>query len=144
MIYFWLLLYNILYPFIFLMAMIFSVFNIKVRESILGKFKALSIIRYNSSLFTGENNIYWFHVSSLGEYFQVTSILKSIREINPVIKIVVSFTSSSGYKYARNDLFDLKFYLPFDFIWVINKALNTIKPTKLFFHLTIYGSIFYF
>lgn len=133
MFYFWLFLYNIFYPFLFLTAMIFSLFSLKVRESILGKFKSLSVIRTNSNLFNRGNDIYWFHVSSLGEYFQITSVLKSLREINSRIKIVVSFTSSSGYNNARDDLFDLKFYLPFDFIWIIGKTLNIIKPKKIVF-----------
>jgi len=131
--YCWLLIYNILYPLIFMVAIIFSAFNKKLRESLFGKFNAISRIRAKKSLFNKHSTIYWFHVSSLGEYFQITSILKSIRKVNPSIKIVVSFTSSSGYKHASDDLFDLKFYLPFDFIWVINKALNIIRPTKIIF-----------
>ena len=45
MIYLWLLIYNFFYPIIFLIALIFSIFNVKIRESLIGKFKLVSVLR---------------------------------------------------------------------------------------------------
>ena len=37
----------------------------------------------------------------------------------------ISFSSPSGMNYAFSDAIDLKFYLPFDFPWTIQKVLST-------------------
>ena len=46
---------------------------------------------------------------------------------------IVSFSSPSGFNHANSDAMDLKFYIPFDFPWTINRVLNVIKPKKIMF-----------
>lgn len=76
----------------------------------------------------------WFHASSLGEYEQAKPIINMIRSMfSPGTKIVVSFFSSSGYNYAKNELYDLKFYLPFDSKKNAEIIVTNIKPDILFF-----------
>lgn len=133
MIFFWLLLYNVLYPFAFLIVIIFAFFNLKIRESIIGKINTLSKLKSRSNKLRNEKSTYWFHASSLGEYFQVITLIEHIKNFDPGINIVLSFTSPSGYKNAKNDCVDLKLYLPFDFVWLNYKMFNFIKPTKIIF-----------
>ena len=45
----------------------------------------------------------------------------------------MSFTSPSGYDNAHCDLIDLKFYMPFDFFWTVNRALDIVCPDKVIF-----------
>ncbi|HOK39456.1 MAG TPA: glycosyltransferase N-terminal domain-containing protein [bacterium] len=72
----------------------------------------------------------WFHSASLGEYEQAKPILKKIRKEYPEIKIIISFFSTSGYKYApeNNELYDIKIYLPFDKRSYNKTLLKIIKP----------------
>ena len=45
----------------------------------------------------------------------------------------------SGMNYATSDAIDLKFYLPFDFPWSIQKALRLVKPKKIIFSTYDFG-----
>jgi len=132
--FFWLFFYNlIVYPFLFILAICSSLFNKKIRTSLIGKLisvKALKIFFTKKYL---NRKVYWFHASSLGEFFQIAPILEELKKTKPDILKIVSFSSPSGYNYVNEELFELKFYLPFDFIWTNKNILNIIKPDKIIF-----------
>tara|TARA_Y100000590_G_scaffold116823_1_gene133326 strand:- start:1712 stop:2863 length:1152 start_codon:yes stop_codon:yes gene_type:complete len=85
--------------------------------------------KYNKT----NSNIYWFHSSSLGEFYQLLPVLEGVKQIEPDSLALVSFFSPSGYQNASSDLIDLKVYLPFDFFWSVKRSLDLVKPKKLIF-----------
>ena len=126
--------YNgLLYPATFFTALIFSAFNKKLRQSIKGKFGSSNIIKNYFNKNDISSDIYWFHASSLGEFFQVKTVIEKLKEEKDDLICIVSFSSPSGFNYANSDAMDLKFYIPFDFPWTINRVLNVIKPKKIMF-----------
>ena len=128
---FLIIVYNVIaYPFIFLFVFFFSLFNTKLKKNINGRFKSISKInRYfnNNNIY----NTYWFHVSSLGEFYQVKPILEYLKKYKKKSTIILSFSSSSGYENSYCQSVDLKIYIPFDFPWIINNMLNLINPKKI-------------
>ena len=73
--------YNgLIYPAIFFTALIISAFNKKLRQSIKGKFGSPNIIKNYFNKVDINLNIYWFHASSLGEFFQVKTVIEKLKE----------------------------------------------------------------
>lgn len=135
MLYIWYIIYNIiLLPTIVVFASIGVLFNKKIRKGFFGRFHNNYILEnYISSLGKGNHTIYWFHVSSHGEFLQTKPVIIGLKEIEPHVKIIVSFFSPSGYNHINDNAIDCKIYLPFDFPWLVSKALKTIQPKKLIF-----------
>ncbi|MGY8783060.1 MAG: 3-deoxy-D-manno-octulosonic acid transferase [Fidelibacterota bacterium] len=134
MTFYWLLFYNlVLYPLLFVVVSVLSIFDKKLREGLKGRLDAVNVLSSFFSNSTNGKKVFWFHVSSLGEFYQVAPILKKLKTENPEIINIVSFSSPSGFNYAQNDLFHLKFYLPFDFMWTNKKIFKIISPDKIIF-----------
>ena len=134
MVYLWGLLYNVIvYPIIFILANIFSLFNEKLREGILGRRSSLKYLKIYFKSIDLNTNIYWFHAASLGEFYQVKPVLEGLKDVDPNIKAILSFSSPSGYNNAVSKSIDLKIYMPYDFIWSIRKALKIARPKKIIF-----------
>ena len=126
--------YNgLIYPAIFFTALIISAFNKKLRQSIKGKFGSTNIIKNYFNKINVNSNIYWFNASSLGEFFQVKTVIEKLKEEKDDLICIVSFSSPSGFNHANSDAIDLKFYIPFDFPWTINRVFNVIRPKKIMF-----------
>ena len=131
---FWALLYNVFfYPLIFLLAILGSIFQEKLRTSIEGRVRSIPKLKYYFRSLDSNPKIYWFHASSLGEFYQVKPVIEGLKEIRDDIKILVSFSSPSGYDNALSDVIDLKVYIPFDFPWSNTRALNSVRPEKIIF-----------
>ena len=94
---FWLIIYNIiLYPVFFITTLLLLPFNSKIRSGFLGRFYSLNKLRKFKET-NSFSEIYWFHVSSFGEFQQIESIISNIKSSNDNVGIVVSFFSPSGY-----------------------------------------------
>ena len=118
------IIYNgLVYPAIFLTALIISAFNKKLRQSIKGKLSAIGELKNYLNKIDSNSNIYWFHASSLGEFFQVKTVIEKLKEEQDDLICIVSFSSPSGFNHANSDAMDLKFYIPFDFPWTIHLSL---------------------
>ena len=118
------IIYNgLVYPAIFLTALIISAFNKKLRQSIKGKLSAIGELKNYLNKIDSNSNIYWFHASSLGEFFQVKTVIEKLKEEQDDLTCIVSFSSPSGFNHANSDAMDLKFYIPFDFPWTIHLSL---------------------
>ena len=131
---FWFILYNsLIYPIIVLAAFFISIFSQKMRKSIVGRFQTIKKIKNYLNSNDIKDNIFWFHVASLGEFYQIKPIIEGIKKAKRENINFVSFSSPSGMNYATSDAIDLKFYLPFDFPWSIQKALKLVKPKKIIF-----------
>jgi len=73
----------------------------------------------------------WFHTVSVGEFVAATPILKELRKQLPNHEIVVSVTTSSGHKTARengNGLYDYLIYFPIDVLRFQMAAIQRVRP----------------
>ncbi len=132
--YFWFITYNgLVFPFIFLLALFASIFSSKVREGLKGRLSTKKKLEIFSNKIKANEDIYWFHAASLGEFHEIKPIIKGIKKIGVEKRIIVSFFSPSGFNNAFSSAIDLKIYLPFDFLWSIQKTLTVIRPKKIIF-----------
>ena len=87
---FWFILYNlILYPLFFILTILLIPFNKKIRDGFIGRLKTrkkLADFKNNTSF----SEIYWFHVSSHGEFQQIQSA-DSVLPEKPRLDIVRFF-----------------------------------------------------
>ena len=126
--------------YIFFFFFIYSFFNKKIRTAFLVSCKLIANKRFLSKL-EKKSNVYWIHMASLGEFYQSKIIIDLLKLNSPKNKIIASFSSPSGYENFNSSAVDLSIYLPFDFPWVINKMMLTIKPKRLSFAHMTYGLI---
>ncbi len=77
----------------------------------------------------GDESI-WIHAVSVGEALTVRSLLPTLRELYPGLKIFVSTTTLTGHQIARTRLpnVDAVFYLPFDLAPFVNRTLRIVRP----------------
>ena len=131
---FFIIFYNcFLYPVLFLIALFASLFNEKLRESLIGRFRSKNKLKNYFNKTNPNANIYWFHVASLGEYYQALPIMEKLKKIDNGIENIVSFSSPSGYDNSYSSAISLKVYIPLDFFWSVLFAINIIKPKKIIF-----------
>jgi len=131
---FWQIFYNIIFiPILYVILVLISVFNKKVRIGISGRkriFEELILNRLTLDL--SKINI-WFHSSSLGEFEQAKPIIEKLKKETDV-KIVVSFFSPSGYENSRKYPYaDIITYLPFDSEWRARRFIEIISPNIVVF-----------
>lgn len=76
----------------------------------------------------------WIHCPSLGEFEQGRPVLEALREKYPLLPIVLTFFSPSGYEVRKNYAgADFVFYLPADNPENAKKFLAIIKPRLAIF-----------
>ncbi|MFN3683101.1 MAG: 3-deoxy-D-manno-octulosonic acid transferase [Fimbriimonadaceae bacterium] len=76
----------------------------------------------------------WLHAVSVGEVLASLPILRELRSIAPDAEVVLSVTTSSGHRTAREraqGLFDHLVYFPLDLPWVVRRALASVQPDVL-------------
>ncbi|MEJ5171016.1 MAG: glycosyltransferase N-terminal domain-containing protein, partial [Fimbriimonadales bacterium] len=82
----------------------------------------------------GDGARVWLHAVSVGEVLACLPILREVRALAPEASIVLSVTTSSGHRTAREraaGLFDHLVYFPLDLPWVVRRALASIQPDAL-------------
>lgn len=80
----------------------------------------------------GERPCVWFHAVSVGELQLLRPLIREYRNRWPDWDIVISSTTITGRKLARESYPELTtFYSPFDFSWAVGKALSRIRPNIL-------------
>ena len=131
---FWFVIYNgVILPVLACIVFLSAIFLPKLREGLKGRLQTYKKLK----LFLGKkhirNDIYWFHAASLGEFYQIKPIIEGMKKMKKENVMFISFSSPSGMNYAFSDAIDLKFYLPFDFPWTIQKMLTLVKPKKVIF-----------
>ena len=128
---FWFITYNIIIlPLLVFGVFIISLYEKKMRIGIRGRLKTFYNVK--NYIKNNDKDIYWFHVSSLGEFYQLVPVMEGLKKDSTLLNFV-SFSSPSGYENAENKSLDFKFYLPFDFFWSISKIIKIIKPKKMIF-----------
>ena len=79
----------------------------------------------------GNKNRIWFHAVSVGEVMAALPVLRQLRERLPGVEIVLTTTTSSGHKTAREKaagLYDHLFYFPIDFGRCMFRAVSRVLP----------------
>ncbi len=125
-----LVLYNIFFfPLLLVGVFVASLINQKIRKGLKGRNKLIKKIQHKLALFeTGKPKI-WIHVSSYGEFLQVTPVLNQLKQLNPDLFIIISFFSPSGYENISNQPpIDFKCYLPIDSYFQAKKFISLISP----------------
>ena len=71
----------------------------------------------------------WVHAVSVGEVLAVTALVEELRKRFPARRVVVSTTTDTGQKLARNRFgAENVFYFPMDFAFAISPYLRMLRP----------------
>lgn len=76
--------------------------------------------------------VIWLHCVSVGEANAALPLARKIKEEFPSLSLVVSTTTNTGQKVAREayaDIAELVFYFPFDWRFSVRRALRQIEPS---------------
>ena len=71
----------------------------------------------------------WIHAVSVGEVLQTRPLIDALRRRDPSQPIVLSVSTASGWKLARERFSDCQVVpFPFDFSWAVGTALQRVNP----------------
>jgi 3-deoxy-D-manno-octulosonic-acid transferase len=74
----------------------------------------------------------WFHAVSVGEVLSIQNLILKIKQIHPDWMIYLSTLTPTGFEIANKKIkADNIFYLPLDFVWIIKKYFEKLKPKIL-------------
>lgn len=82
----------------------------------------------------GARPVVWLHCVSVGETQAARPLVRSILEEHPGHVLVVSTTTLTGQRIAREAFAKqaaLVFYFPFDWAWSVRRALRAINPSAV-------------
>jgi len=114
----------------FFVIRIAALWNPKAKLFIMGRKEAIDKL----NTFTPNENTYWFHCASLGEFEQARPLIEALKLKDENCQIVITFFSPSGYEVRKNYEFaDLILYLPKDSKSNATLLLDKIMPSKIFF-----------
>ncbi|HET9697632.1 MAG TPA: 3-deoxy-D-manno-octulosonic acid transferase [Terriglobales bacterium] len=76
--------------------------------------------------------VIWVHAVSVGEVLAVDPLIRQLQEQNPLYRVLISTTTSTGQKLAR-DRFGAKnvFYFPLDFAFAVRRYLSALRPEMI-------------
>jgi 3-deoxy-D-manno-octulosonic-acid transferase len=79
--------------------------------------------------------VLWFHCASLGEFDQGLPLMKSMKEEDPNLFLLVSFFSPSGMEHyqKREPMVDAACYLPLDTLHNARTFVQIVQPVKAVF-----------
>lgn len=82
-----------------------------------------------------DRNVLWFHCASLGEFDQGMPLMKTMKEEDPNVFLLVSFFSPSGMEHyqKREHLVDAACYLPIDSLKNARMFIDIVQPVKAVF-----------
>ncbi len=125
------ILYNIGIRLYYLLVWVVSAWNSKAAKWIAGR------RRWEKTLegeFSGDDQVFWVHCASLGEFEQGRPIIEMVREKFPQYRILLTFFSPSGYEKRKNfAAVDAVCYLPLDTRSNARKFLALVPVQKAIF-----------
>jgi len=125
------LLYHIAIHLYYIIALVVSPFNPKARSWVTGRFGWRAELRKWRS---PGDRVIWVHAASLGEFEQGRNLIEEIRRSYPVLKILLTFFSPSGYEIRKNyPGADQVMYLPLDTAYNARWFINLVRPDRVFF-----------
>lgn len=117
-----------------LLSLLFNLiglFNKNVRKIVYGRRNTIDTIKRNIDQ---NKKVFWFHVSSLGEFEQGRPVIDRVRQSYKECQIIISFFSPSGYEVCKDlDIADAIVYLPSDDISSVRKFISAANPYMVFF-----------
>lgn len=120
------ILYNIVIYITGFHLKLIALFNHKIKLGVDGRSKTFKILKDNIA---SDDNVFWFHCASLGEYEQGLPVFKVLRERFKSYKIVLTFFSPSGYEIRKNtNVADVVVYLPLDTKHNARTFLDVLNP----------------
>ena len=75
----------------------------------------------------------WIHAVSVGETIAVAGLVRELQRLYPQRKIFLSHVTPAGRSVGENGWRAIagRFYLPLDWEWAVQRALNRIRPALL-------------
>ena len=108
-------LYNlILIPVMYLIFIIGSLFNKKIKQGWNGRRNYFVNARRIAEAIPENSKVYLFHSSSVGEWEQAIPIIERLKAKDPSVYVVVTFFSASGFNVVKSTIIDAKLYMPID------------------------------
>ena len=126
-----LLFYNIGISLFWFGVRLASLWNEKAKSWIKGRKDWYSAL---NKQFGPDENVIWFHCASLGEFEQGRPLIEMAKENIPDTKILLTFSSPSGYEKRKNyDGVDFVSYLPLDTKRNAKKFINALPLKAVIF-----------
>lgn len=109
-----------------------SLFNPKAKSWVKGRQQWQQKLR---TQIPKNRKVLWFHCASLGEFDQGLPLMKSLKEADPSLFLLVSFFSPSGMEhYQKRELIvDAACYLPLDTLHNARTFVKIVQPEKAIF-----------
>lgn len=129
-----LLVYNLLFPFVFLALMPAYLGRMFRRGQFRSKFgQRFGFYSDAVRSKTGSGNRVWIHAVSVGEVLIALKLAKKMRVLDAGLNIVLSTTTTTGFALAgKSSLEWLEvIYNPIDFPPFLNRALDFIQPVRI-------------
>ncbi len=120
----------VLVPFAAIFYLPFFLREKKHRKNFLSRLRVPDIAPPESE---GEKRI-WIHAVSVGETLASLPLIRRLKEISPEMKIYFSTITVTGMEVANArvaDMVDEIFYLPFDFMPLMERTLKNVSPDVL-------------
>ncbi|MGB6429263.1 MAG: glycosyltransferase N-terminal domain-containing protein, partial [Candidatus Acidiferrales bacterium] len=88
---------------------------------------------YPAELRAGDDGAIWVHAVSVGELLAVMPLLRCLKERFPPRRLVISTTTATGQRLARERLAwaDAIFYFPLDWPGPVRRALAAVRPAMV-------------
>jgi len=127
------ILYSLIIEFYLIAIQLAALFgNNKAKHWINGRKNLIQ--QYKNSFKNIKDDLYWIHVSSLGEFEQARPFIDELKKTKPQIKILLTFFSPSGFEIRKNyQNADIILYLPIDRYSKMSKICEIINPKAVFF-----------
>lgn len=108
-----------------------ALFNSKLKQGVVGRKQTFSKLKNSIN---PNDNIFWFHCASLGEYEQGLPVFEALKAKYPNYKVVLTFFSPSGYEIKKNaTIADVVVYLPLDSKANAKQFLDLVNPDYILF-----------
>ncbi len=75
----------------------------------------------------------WLHAVSVGEVIAAVPLARLLKQEFPRSPLVISTTTQTGQKMARDraGFADAVFYFPFDWAWMVRRTLRAVRPSSV-------------
>lgn len=111
---------------------LYSLYKSKPNKPKFGK-RCVEHFGFTPKLAKKSENLIWIHAVSVGEVLAITPLIKSIKKLEPELKIVLTTTTSTGKNEAQKlgKLIEHR-YMPLDLTFAVKNFIKAINPTALF------------
>jgi len=131
-----LLLYNALFPFVFLALLPGLFLRMMRRGNFRKKFgQRFGLYSTADAKRFAEGEWLWLHSISVGETLLAMKLAREIHALAPDQRIALSVTTSTGFAVAQPHAGDWLevIYNPLDAPWIVRRALELVRPSRLIF-----------